>query len=96
MVLLLAHGVVFLGGGALCMYVYTNHLQSHEQPPKQFNDYMKQYLKANPEYSQYDYPSFEEFDRNGSVCLSQPACLFLKRACVDARWFGGLWKGRWM
>lgn len=32
---------------------------------------MKQYLKANPEYSQYDYPSFEEFDRNG---------------CDSARW----------
>lgn len=31
----------------------------------QFNDYMRQYLAANPEYSQYDYPSFEEFDRNG-------------------------------
>ena len=84
---------VFLGGGALCTLIIYNHTNN---PPKQFNDYMKQYLKANPEYSQYDYPSFEEFDRNGSVSLSQPACLFLKRACVDARWFGGWWKGRWM
>lgn len=32
----------------------------------QFNDYMRKYLKENPEYSQYDYPTFEEFDRNRS------------------------------
>jgi hypothetical protein len=27
---------------------------------------MRKYLKENPEYSQYDYPTFEEFDRNRS------------------------------
>lgn len=38
---------------------------------------MRQYLAANPEYSQYDYPSFEEFDKNGYANLSSRAMIII-------------------
>jgi len=31
---------------------------------------MRQYLAANPEYSKYDYPSFEEFDKDGDNSIT--------------------------
>ncbi len=31
---------------------------------------MRQYLAANPEYSKYDYPSFEEFDKDGDNAIT--------------------------
>ena len=41
--------------------------QKHTQ---QFDQYMRQYLAANPEYSKYDYPSFEEFDKDGDNSIT--------------------------
>jgi hypothetical protein len=31
---------------------------------------MRQYLAANPEYSKYDYPSFDEFDKDGDKAIT--------------------------
>eukprot|EP00624_Nannochloropsis_granulata_P004790 evm.model.NODE_339_length_6327_cov_21.577841.1 len=31
---------------------------------------MRQYLAANPEYSKYDYPSFDEFDKDGDHSIT--------------------------
>ena len=80
-----AFSLVFVWGGGVSfgtcvgssmagplVHSWTDYMYTHPPiptKPTQFNDYMKQYLKANPEYSQYDYPSFEEFDRNGCACV---------------------------